>query len=387
MKKNKILASMNRYGQNKEHTKMDAYREEIEKDRWDVRNLGIPYNVSRAEYYLTFEKFDIAFRSLIKKYVQQRLFVQDSIKFCTAKNELVNLMPFVKFVALKYPKWIDFKALTRNDIEEYLEHLKSTPMRGNKDSNYKSKEPTDYYLWRMIGGLENFLYYIQRYEWPEAPELPIRKLIYQEDRPKLVPKKDEDYGYVSDYVWNQIIAKLDDMEPQYLPILLLLEATGYRLTEILYLKQDCLVDISGDYWVRSERTNSRYQNPMVPIKKDLAELIKESRRKVQEKFPAEKNPNNLLFLRYSGRKGLGKPFLQISILRYWDRFATSFNIVDENGKPFHFRANAFKHRFGLKIMRAGLNMAQVHQLIANVTSEMPMIYARKLQKELLQNKG
>ncbi|OAB27470.1 hypothetical protein PMSD_23495 [Paenibacillus macquariensis subsp. defensor] len=44
----------------------------------------------------------------------------------------------------------------------------------------------------------------------------------------------------------------------------------------------------------------------------------------------------------------------------------------------------FKHRFGLKILKTGLNMGQVHQLIANVTSEMPMIYARKIQKESFQ---
>ncbi|MCP1310786.1 TniB family NTP-binding protein [Paenibacillus tyrfis] len=96
---------------------------------------------------------------------------------------------------------------------------------------------------------------------------------------------------------------------------------------------------------------------------------------------------DFMFLRYSGTKGIGKPFLQLSVLRSLDRFAERVNIIDENGRRFHFKATAFKHRFGLKIMKAGLNMAQVHQLIANVTSEMPMIYARKILKESLQNNG
>jgi integrase len=248
----------------------------------------------------------------------------------------------------------------------------------------------DYYLWRMIGGLENFLYYIQRYDWPEAPDLPIRKLIYQEDRPKLEPKKDEDYKYVTDFVWEQIVRNLRDVDPQYLPILLLLESSGFRLIDILNLKQDNLIAISGDYWVRSERSNSRYQFPMVPIHKELADLLIAYRNKVKEFFPGEKNPKNLLFIRYSGKKGVGNHILQLSLLRYLDRFAERNKIVDENGKQFHFTANGFKHRFGLKLMKAGLNMAQVHQLIANVTSEMPMIYARKIQKESLDslaNKG
>ncbi|WP_088833745.1 hypothetical protein [Paenibacillus tyrfis] len=196
MKRNKILASMNRHGQNKVHTNMEAYREEITKDIWDVRNLGIPYNKSRADYLIKFDKFDPVFRNLIKKYIQQRLFVQDSIKFATARSELITLSPFIKFVTLKYPEWTDFRSLIRSDIVEYLEHLRNTPIRGNRDSNYKGKEPTHYYLWRMIGGVENFLYCIQRYEWPEAPEVPIRKLIYQEDRPRLEPKNVDDFTYM-----------------------------------------------------------------------------------------------------------------------------------------------------------------------------------------------
>ncbi len=270
MKKNKILASMNRYGQNKVHTNMEAYREEIAKDRWDVRNLGIPFNTTRAEYFLTFEIIDQAFRPLIKRYVQQRLFVQDSIQFSTARSEVLTLVLFIKLLVLKYPDWNDFKALSRNDIEEYFESLRCTPIKGNKKNGFKAKVPTDYYIWRMIGGLENFLYYMQRYEWIEAPDAPIRKLIYQEDRPKLPHKRDEDYREVSDFVWEQIVANLDKLEPQYLPILLLMEATGLRLIYILKLNQDCLIEINGDYWVRSQRINSRYQFPMVPINNELA---------------------------------------------------------------------------------------------------------------------
>ncbi|WP_145939550.1 hypothetical protein [Paenibacillus glacialis] len=71
-------------------------------------------------------------------------------------------------------------------------------------------------------------------------------------------KQDDDY--VSDYVWAQIVDNLNLIEKQYLPILLLMEATGFRLIDILSLKQ------------------------------------------VEEKFSDEENPNNLFFLRYSGRK-------------------------------------------------------------------------------------
>ncbi|MFB6367305.1 hypothetical protein ACFCP7_25305 [Paenibacillus elgii] len=77
----------------------------------------------------------------------------------------------------------------------------------------------------------------------------------KEEHPQ--PKNVDDYVYVTDYVWDQICNNMDEIEPQYVPILLLMEASGFRLVDILNLKQDALIEIAGEYWVRSERTNSR----------------------------------------------------------------------------------------------------------------------------------
>ncbi|RKP56811.1 hypothetical protein D7Z26_02140 [Cohnella endophytica] len=70
--------------------------------------------------------------------------------------------------------------------------------------------------------------------------------------------------------------------------------------------------------------------------------------------------------RNQGKKGVGNQILQLSMLRYLDRFAEKAIINDESGKTFHFTMTGFKHRFGLKITKEGLSMAQIHQLIANV---------------------
>src|SRR5690606_11963199 len=254
------------------------------------------YNTTRSDFYLSFEKIEFNFREIVKKYVQERLFVQDSIKFSTARSDVYTLIPFIKFITLKYPNWIDFNLLTRKDMEEYFKSLKSTKITGSKGNLNQAKkeyEPTKSYIWRMIGGVENFLYYIQRYEWEEAPNEAIRKLIYQEDRPKLEPKKDEEYEYVSDFVWDQILEKIDKLHPQYATILLLMEATRFRLLDILSLKIDCLIEINKNYWIKSEKANSRYESPMVMISEDIAEIITAYKEIIMDVFPGDKNPNNL----------------------------------------------------------------------------------------------
>lgn len=65
MKRSKILARENRYGKNKENLHPN-YENELKKDKWDVRNLGIPYNKTRGDYYLSFEKIPVNFRPLVK---------------------------------------------------------------------------------------------------------------------------------------------------------------------------------------------------------------------------------------------------------------------------------------------------------------------------------
>jgi len=379
VKRGKILAQTNRYGQNRSNLNMELYRNEMEKDRWDVRNLGIPYNITRPDYFLSFEKIDSCFKGLVKKYVQQRLFVQDSITFATARSELINLTPFFRFIVCKYPTWSNLIHLSRSDIEEYFEHLKNQPMGGDRFSRSNPKKTTDYYLWRMIGGLENFLYLIQKYEWEEAPEKPIRKLIYQEDRPKLKQKPLDEYRYMTDEVWNQVLKHIEQLEVQYIPMMLLLEATGFRLVEVLNMRLEDIVEGSGGYWIKSWKTNSRYQYPMVPISKELANMLIAHRNQIMELFPGDKNPNGYLFLQQKTRS-LGKPFLQLSVLRAFDRFADRMNIKDEDGEPYHFTAYAFRHRYGINLVNRGLNMAQIHQLLANVTSEMTMIYTNITRK-------
>jgi len=58
---------------------------------------------------------------------------------------------------------------------------------------------------------------------------------------------------------------------------------------------------------------------MVPISKELSELINTYINKVEEYFPGKKNPENLIFIRYEGKKGVCRQILQLSFLRNLDK--------------------------------------------------------------------
>ncbi|MBV6715881.1 abortive infection family protein [Paenibacillus chitinolyticus] len=377
MKKNKIMARANQFGENSRQIDIIHYRSEIEKDRWDVRKLGIPYNKTTATYFLSFEKIDFPFRNLLKRYVRERLLTYDSITFATANHDVIGLTPFLRFIVIKHPEWINFNQLSRNDIEEYINYIRKQPMGGF--STQSGNVMTDESIWRYISTLENFLVFIQRYEWTEAPHKPIRNLIYQEDRPKIKTKDINDYKYLSDYVWEQVIQKIDTLNSNYRLLILLMEATGLRANELLTLKFDAVVKGKDGYWIKKEKKGK--SSLLIPLNnEDLVRTIMLHQQLIQDLFPGKLNPENLMFLTLEG-KSKGRPILRVNLYRNLQKFAERCSIKDREGKVYTFNCTEFRHRFGVNLAKKGLSVQEIHSLIDNVTPLMAVNYCKIAEKE------
>lgn len=372
MKRNKILARDNQYGKNKASL-LPSYREEIEKDKWDVRKLGIPYNKTRGDYFLSFEKIPTIFRRVVKKYVTSRLIETDSIQWNTARQDVHRLNVFLGFYVELHPEQRDLRNMTRSDFICYVEYLRNNPMGGSSPSQHRNQPPTDYYIWSMIANVENYISYMQRFEWEEAPIKPSRSLIHQEDRPKLEKKKISEYEYVDDNIWEQIISKLSELDSQYVPIVILMEATGFHLIDILNLKLDCLQERKDGYWIVSERNKIK----SIPITEEIYNMVQAQQMFIKERFTSEQNSEKYLFLKYKGKcKDRGKPYLQPSLLRQLNAFAEKHQINDGKGNTFRFGSITFRHRFGVKKINDGASILDVQKLLSNVTPEMAVIYAK-----------
>jgi len=373
MKIGKILATENKFGKNKASLSSN-YAIELEKDTWDVRNIGIPYDITRSEYSISFSGINENFKSLVKRYVVDRVINNDSIRWKSAILEVSKLRRFFNFLNTLYPNWKDLRNLSREDIESYIEFIKTNSMGGNsKSSQYKDKEPTDNYIWSMIANLETFLYYIQRYEWIEAPIKPIRVLIYQEDRPKLKPRKISDYKYMTDNVWKQIDENIEKMDSQYVPMILIMKATGFQLVDVLNLKIDSLIENIDGFWIISERVKTK----KVPIDDEIVELVKAQIEFIKENFSGEQNKERFLFMRYKGKKNWrGQPYLELSLWRQLNTFSLKCNITDDEGNIFRFGSIAFRHHFGISQINNGASILDVQRLLSNVTPQMAVIYAK-----------
>ncbi|PHJ38283.1 hypothetical protein P378_10650 [Desulforamulus profundi] len=204
-------------------------REEFEKNVWDVRKIpGAKYTQNESRYLLSFEDIPFPFRPLAKRYLKVRVGIRS---YSQCNTDLIALRLFLRFIHEQYPHWQDLKKLSRKDMENYLAWYRSY-------TEGWQKQHRDCLL-----SLRGFFDYIQRAGYPEAPEKPHFSLLFKEDFPKRAIRSEEDIKFIPEGVLKQLEENLEQLTPsQYIPIVVLLRATGWRISDILNLRYDNCLD-------------------------------------------------------------------------------------------------------------------------------------------------
>lgn len=340
-------------------------REEIEKDIWDVRKIpGARITENKSDYLLNFTKIPMPFRSLTKRYLKFRITV---VSQGHGSHDLVSLRLFFGFLHERYSMWQDLINLDRKDMEAYLSWSRAYS-EGWKEQNY-----------RCLISLKTFLEYIQRAQYPEAPELPSLLLLFKEDLPRRFQRTENDIKYIPDGVLQQLEDQLGHVSPDaYIPIVLLLRASGWRISDILNLKfNKCLDRTSQGWYLCGDIVKTQVLNHRVPITDQIAVVVQVVVEEVKEKSTPDNNPNKLLFVRFDGKRK-GRCPQGRTIQRALNRLAGQQKIVDDQGNIFHFGNHAFRHTKGVELINNGMSLVHVQKWLAHVSPEMTRRYAEIL---------
>ncbi|SFM02693.1 Site-specific recombinase XerD [Gracilibacillus orientalis] len=355
-------------------------RPEHEKDRWNIERLGIPYNMSRRDKFISFENIKQPFRELVKKYIYQNLLVQQSITHATAQNILKKMYLFFDYIVDEYPLWNDLNALTRKDIEGFLFYVRNTDMGGR--SHAKNRTPSNRHILESISNVKRLIEHMQDYEWREAPTIPVHMLIYPDDYPKRKHKIYEDHiKHVPDYVWEQVQENLHKLDSEIARIVILMEASGFRISDVCQLQIDCLLYKHDGWWLVGDQQKVNMEEHIVPISEEIVSIVKLQREVIEPNSTNENNPNHFLFPVLKG-KNKGKAFSQRRVKNALNRLASDCHILDRNGSVFHFKNHAFRHRYGMNLLNNGMSILHVQKLMAHTGPEMTLTYARILDSTL-----
>ncbi|MDC3416221.1 tyrosine-type recombinase/integrase [Aquibacillus salsiterrae] len=349
-------------------------RDEVEKDVWDLRKIpNARYTINKTSYLISFEKIPPLFRQIVKDYCMFALTYLSQGKLA---EQLRGISCYIDFIYKNYPDWKDFNQLKRQDVEKYFIYF-----------NKKNASLSASYKYKLLSSVKNFLEYLQRSERSESPLKFISTLFFKEDFPKISKQNENQIKYIPETVMNQlelliklnpleITPPMDDNEKEYIPIVMLLMATGWRISDILNLRfQNCLITTNKGYYLQGDIPKTDVKNHRVPIDREIAKIIQFIIKQTEDKSTKENNPEGYLFVRTKGKRR-GKPFTGASIQNALNRWATRYNIVDQNGETYHFGNHAFRHTKGVELINLGMNLTHIMKWFAHASPEMTLMYAK-----------
>ena len=340
-------------------------RDEFEKDVWDVRRIpGVKFTDDSSNYRLSFLDVPAPFRPFAKKYLKVRLGLRSQSQ---CKYDLLSLRPFFKFIHVRYPGWQDIKLLSRKDMEDYL------PWYRSSTANYPHNQL------KYLIGLRTFLTYIQKAEYPEAPEKPVYMLMFDEDMPRLPQNTEHNVKYIPEGVLRQFDHNLGRIRPsEYIPVAILLRASGWRISDILNLRYDkCLKRTEQGWWLCGDIPKTNISNHRIPITEEIAAVVQAVINEVEPKSTSDNNPRRLLFAHLDGKRK-GRPPVSCNINNALNRLARDCNIVDDQGQVFHFKNHAFRHTKGVELINNGMDILHVQKWLAHLSPKMTLRYAEVL---------
>jgi integrase len=205
---------------------------------------------------------------------------------------------------------------------------------------------------------KDFLYHVNKNK-------PSNRHILKVKEPKVLTKEEV----------QQLIKATTNIRDRLL-IQLLFE-TGLRISDVLGLKQDCLVKLNGKYYIEADIEKTYVQGHRIPIDDELASILAVLIDKSIKNSNDDNNPEKYIFVRYRGSRK-GKPFLQEWVRTQLNTLAKAKNITDENGNLFYFKPHQIRHTYAVKMLNSGADILTVQELLAHASPEMTLRYAKLL---------
>jgi integrase len=356
-----------------------AFEAEFAKDRWDAHNIpGLRYPAHTSHYHIWFTIVPANWRSLIKEYAKY-LVAADRASH-TIDHLVRRLGHFLHFFSQRYPGVADLHALSTQDIDDFTAWIRAdVQLRKLKNSNT--------YVNHHMQALAGWLSYLERTDHPIKPLLPLPRLIWPHHYPPLDHQSPSSkIKYIPQAVLEQLDRHLHHLTAAYIPVMVVLRASGWRISDVLYLKwETCLEQQNEKYCLVGDIQKTRILGHRIPISQEVAAAIQAQIVWVKQHYTAQENPHGWLFpaskVYHQGRGCRflrGDPLAAGPIRVSLNNLASKYQISDEQETIFHFRLHAFRHTKAVELINNGMSLVLVQQWMAHASPEMTLIYAKIL---------
>ena len=358
-------------------------REETQKDVWVIgRIAGAKQSAAekRTHHSLDFREIPEYYRGMVKQYMA-RLIVRRSCSHC--RDMLMYIRYFFReFYKHGYGAGF-LESLERKDMERYLIWAAA---------DYADKNATVYS--KAVSFIRHFLDYIQLAEYEQAPVKDVTRLLFDDDIPRRERAVDSmnKVKYIPAPVKEQLDASVQELEPEEMrPVYILLRESGWRGTDILNLRYDnCLdylwSDKEKDYipYLCGEITKTGIPVLKIPVRKEVAEMVKDLVCKVKEQSTEDNNPEHYLFNTFEG-KNKGLPYSKPAFSKAVQELINRKGILDGDGQLYHFRAHSLRHTRAMEYTEQGMPIGIIQQILGHCSLQMTVHYS-KVSENMLYEK-
>jgi integrase len=362
---------------------LEQITEEFAKEKWDARLIpGLRYAPHTTNYYIDFQRIPVIFRPVVKEHVKCKLATgvsASTLHLCT-----YCLGNFLAFFVQQYPHANSLQALSKQDIDTFILALKAEGEAHGWTTNNQR-------IHNHISSLEELLCYLERAHSPLRPIEPRAHIIWPSHYPRVHYHPHAQVKYIPQTVLTQLDAHLQHLLPTYIPIVILLRASGWRISDVLYLKLDTCLERDGDtFWLVGDIQKTHVLGHKIPITKEVAAVILTQIAWVKQQYTPEENPKRWLFPALKSKEGYyssqrflhGDPLNAKNVSRALDSLVKKYQLQDEAGNLFYFKLHAFRHTKGMELVNNGMSLLMVQQWMAHASPEMTLIYAKVLDETM-----
>jgi transposase-like protein/integrase len=241
----------------------------LNSDYWALREMGAKFPPSASWFTANFEKIEFEWlKSASKNYIKH-LLINHSGGTCLGK--LQSIVKFSRFLTLGYSE-LNCSDINRDIIVNFYAYLK------NKYPDPKSIDTRR----ATIKNLDEFIKLSHRFEWLEISN---PNLIFPEDLPRLSKSGKTFDQIVPDEVLEQLVDNLDRLPIVFARMAFLMVGAPIRVSEACGMRLDCIKqDKEGDWWLHFWDYKLNKEHNPIPIRKELAEIIKIQQQFIRDKF-------------------------------------------------------------------------------------------------------
>src|SRR5260370_22041140 len=123
---------------------------------------------------------------------------------------------------------------------------------GTKGGSY-GKPLRSKFILGAVNALRQFLESLERVSSPDAPLIPVGKLIWADELGSAPQPNRQKIKYIPEQILAQLEQHMEKLPDVYLPAVIVLRASGWRISDVLNLRYDiCLVRSASGWWLQGD---------------------------------------------------------------------------------------------------------------------------------------